>query len=41
MHHRDPFDRMMIAQALANELTLATADDRLSAYGAPLLMAVG
>ena len=41
MHHRDPFDRMMIAQALAEDLTLATADDRLSAYGVPLLMAVG
>ena len=41
MHHRDPFDRMMIAQALAEELTLATADDRLSAYEVPLLMAVG
>lgn len=41
MHHRDPFDRMMIAQALAEELTLATADDRLSAYEVPLLMAAG
>ena len=41
MHHRDPFDRMMIAQALAEELTLSTADDRLSAYEVPLLMAVG
>ena len=41
MHHRDPFDRLMIAQTLAEELTLATADDRLSAYGVPLLLAVG
>lgn len=41
MHHSDPFDRMMIAQALAEELTMATADDRLSAYGVPLLMATG
>jgi len=41
MHHRDPFDRMMIAQALAENLTLSTADDRLSAYEVPLLMAVG
>jgi PIN domain nuclease of toxin-antitoxin system len=41
MHHRDPFDRMMIAQALAEDLTLSTADARLSAYEVPLLMAVG
>ena len=41
MHHRDPFDRMMIAQALAEDLTISTADERLSAYGVPLLMAVG
>ena len=41
MHHRDPFDRMMIAQALAEGLTLCTADDRLRAYEVPLLMAAG
>jgi PIN domain nuclease of toxin-antitoxin system len=41
MHHRDPFDRMMIAQALAEELTLSTADRRLSVYEVPLLMALG
>jgi PIN domain nuclease of toxin-antitoxin system len=37
MHHRDPFDRMMVAQARVEELTLATADRRLEAYGVPLL----
>jgi len=36
-HHRDPFDRMMIAQAQAEEMTLATADKRLTAYDVPLL----
>jgi PIN domain nuclease of toxin-antitoxin system len=37
MHHRDPFDRLMIAQAQTEELTLATVDDRLSAYDVPVL----
>lgn len=37
-HHRDPFDRMMIAQAQAEEMTLATADARFGAYDVPLLM---
>jgi PIN domain nuclease of toxin-antitoxin system len=41
MHHRDPFDRMMIAQSRAEDLTIATAHDRLGAYEVPLLMAVG
>jgi PIN domain nuclease of toxin-antitoxin system len=31
-HHRDPFDRMLIAQALAEDLQLLSRDDRLSAY---------
>ena len=39
-YHRDPFDRMMIAQAVVEELTLSTADHRLSAYEVPVLMAV-
>ena len=32
-HHRDPFDRMMIAQALAEGIPVATADRRFAAYG--------
>jgi prevent-host-death family protein len=32
MHHRDPFDRLLIAQARAEGLTLLTADDRIAAY---------
>jgi len=32
-HHRDPFDRMLVAQARVEELTLLTADDRVAAYG--------
>lgn len=30
--HRDPFDRLLAAQAMADGLTLVTADDRLLAY---------
>ena len=32
-HHRDPFDRMLVAQAQVDGLTLLTADHRVSAYG--------
>lgn len=32
-HHRDPFDRMLIAQARAEGLTLLTADRNFAAYG--------
>jgi PIN domain nuclease of toxin-antitoxin system len=37
MHHRDPFDRLMIAQAQEEELTFVTADKRLAAYDVPIL----
>lgn len=32
MHHRDPFDRMLVAQCIADDLVLVTADRRLTAY---------
>ena len=32
-HHRDPFDRMLVAQARAENLTLLTADAAVAAYG--------
>lgn len=31
-HHRDPFDRMLIAQAQAEGLILLTADENISLY---------
>lgn len=31
-HHRDPFDRMLIAQAIADKLVIVTADDRIRSY---------
>lgn len=32
LHHADPFDRMLIAQALAEDMTIATIDPTFSAY---------
>jgi len=36
-HHRDPFDRMLVAQALRGSLTLVTKDSLVSSYGASTL----
>ena len=35
--HRDPFDRMLVAQAKVELLTLVTHDARLKQYGIPLI----
>ena len=35
--HKDPFDRILVAQALAEGLTLATKDAFLARYGAPVI----
>jgi PIN domain nuclease of toxin-antitoxin system len=32
-HHRDPFDRLLVAQALEEELAVATADPMFAKYG--------
>ncbi len=32
-HHRDPFDRLLVAQALAEEAVLISNDPQLAAYG--------
>jgi PIN domain nuclease of toxin-antitoxin system len=37
MHHRDPFDRLLIAQAETEGLALVTADGDLARYGIPVL----
>lgn len=37
LHHRDPFDRMLVAQGLVEDLILVTADRRLEAYGSSAL----
>jgi PIN domain nuclease of toxin-antitoxin system len=33
LHHTDPFDRLLLAQAFMEPLRLVTADNALSAYG--------
>lgn len=38
-HHDDPFDRMLVAQARVERLTLVTADRRLAEYGVAVLAA--
>ena len=37
LHHRDPFDRLLIAQAITEKLTLVSADNIYSTYGVKLL----
>lgn len=32
MHHRDPFDRLLVAQARSEQLTIVTGDRRIAAY---------
>lgn len=34
--HKDPFDRILLAQALCEGVTLLTADTRLARYGGPV-----
>ena len=36
-HHRDPFDRMLVAQALVEDCVLVSADSRLRAYDVDVL----
>ena len=36
-HHKDPFDRLLIAQSNVEGLTIVTADSQLSAYSVRLL----
>ncbi len=37
LHHRDPFDRMLIAQAQVEGLVLATRDTAMARYGIRIL----
>ena len=36
-HHADPFDRLLIAQALVDDATVVTSDPRFADYGARVL----
>jgi PIN domain nuclease of toxin-antitoxin system len=31
-HHRDPFDKMLVCQAIAHNLTILTSDKLISQY---------
>ncbi len=37
MHHRDPFDRMLIAQAMEEGLTIMTHDQAFEMYKVPIV----
>ena len=37
LHHRDPFDRLLVAQARHEGFTLVTADKRIQAYDVAVL----
>jgi PIN domain nuclease of toxin-antitoxin system len=37
VHHRDPFDRLLIAQALAEGIPIATGDRVFAAYGVQVI----
>ena len=37
--HGDPFDRLLVAQALAEDLTLVTSDHLLAGYGVAMILA--
>ena len=39
MHHRDPFDRMLVAQARLGDLTLVTRDQDIAKYDVPIVTA--
>jgi PIN domain nuclease of toxin-antitoxin system len=36
-YHKDPFDRMLIAQAQVEKLTLITGDPKIKAYPVPII----
>lgn len=37
LHHKDPFDRLLISQAIVEEMTLVSGDTKFSKYPANLL----
>ena len=38
-HHNDPFDRMLVAQAVVEDATLVSGDTVIPGYGVPVLAA--
>jgi len=39
LHHRDPFDRMLVAQAMVERLTIVTRDPEIARYPVPVIAA--
>jgi PIN domain nuclease of toxin-antitoxin system len=39
LHHRDPFDRLLISQARSEGLTIVTADKHFARYDVPVIPA--
>lgn len=39
LHHRDPFDRMLVAQAIVERLTIVTRDEAIGRYPVPVIAA--
>ncbi len=39
LHHRDPFDRLLISQARSEGLTIVTADPHFARYDVPVVAA--
>jgi PIN domain nuclease of toxin-antitoxin system len=37
LHHGDPFDRLLIAQARIESMVMVTADEKFESYGIPLI----
>ena len=37
LHHRDPFDRLLISQAMVEDMTVVTIDPKFSEYGIKVL----
>lgn len=37
LHHRDPFDRLLVAQALVEGMSIVSVDPRLEVYGVPVI----
>ncbi len=33
LHHRDPFDRMLVAQSISEDVPVLTSDSKISLYG--------
>jgi PIN domain nuclease of toxin-antitoxin system len=37
LHHRDPFDRLLVAQSRIEGMSVLSCDQHFAAYGIPLI----